>query len=310
VTARRPDIAIVYDRIRPEERLLFDAFERLGVEAEHRYAPHEVHALSGERAADLPLVALQRCVAQTRGLALTRVFEAHGVRVLNGSVTAAQCGDKLATSAALTSHGVPTPRTLVAFDHDAALDACDALGYPVVLKPTVGSWGRMVSRLSDRDAVEAVLEHKRALGGPEHGVIYLQEHVVKPGRDIRAFVVGDRVIAAIDRASDHWITNTARGAVASRRDVDDAIADLAGRAAAAVGGGILAVDLVESERGLLVLEVNHTMEFRNSIETTGVDIPAAIARHVLEVLESGGVTRPALGQEAAAAHATVLRAVA
>ena len=310
MSVRRPDVAIVYDRIRPEERLLFDAFERLGVAAEHRYAPHEVHALSGEGAGDLPAVALQRCVAQTRGLALTRVYEAHGVRVLNGSAVAAACGDKLATSAALGRHGVPTPRTMVAFDHDAALDACDRLGYPVVLKPTVGSWGRMVSRLSDRDAVEAVLEHKRALGGPEHGVIYLQEHVVKPGRDIRAFVVGGRVIAAIERASDHWITNTARGAIASRRELDDDVIDLAGRAAAAVGGGILAVDLVESERGLLVLEVNHTMEFRNSIETTGVDIPAAIARHVLEVLEGGAGARPGPVREAVAAHASVLRAVA
>ncbi len=310
MSVRRREVAIVYDRIRPEERLLFDAFERLGVEAERRYAPHEIHALSGERAGDLPTVALQRCVAQTRGLALTRVYEAHGVRVLNPSAVASACGDKLATSAALGRHGVPTPRTVVAFDHDAALEACERLGYPVVLKPVTGSWGRMVSRLSDRDAVEAVLEHKRALGGPDHGVIYLQEHVEKPGRDIRAFVVGGRVIAAIERASDHWITNTARGAVASRRELDDDVADLAGRAAAAVGGGILAVDLVESERGLLVLEVNHTMEFRNSIETTGVDIPAAIARHVLEVLEAGAVTWPGLDQEAVAAHAPALRAVA
>jgi len=310
VSVPRRDVAIVYDRMRPEERLLFDAFERLGVEAEPRYAPHEVHALCGARADDLPAVALQRCVSQTRGLALTRVYEAHGVTVVNGSAVAAACADKLATSAALGRHGVPTPRTMVAFDHDAALEACDRLGYPVVLKPTVGSWGRMVSRLSDRDAVEAVLEHKRALGGPEHGVIYLQEHVVKPGRDIRAFVVGGRVIAAIDRASDHWVTNTARGAVASRREVDDAIADLAGRAATAVGGGIVAVDLVESERGMLVLEVNHTMEFRNSIETTGVDIPAAIARHVLTELERAtddAVPRAEPGHEAAA-H--VLRAVA
>jgi [lysine-biosynthesis-protein LysW]---L-2-aminoadipate ligase len=306
-------VAIVYDRMRPEERLLFDAFERLGVAAEPRYAPHEIHALCGERADGLPAVALQRCVSQTRGLALTRVYEAHGVNVVNASAVAALCADKLATSAALGMHGVPTPRTMVAFDHDAALEACDRLGYPVVLKPTVGSWGRMVSRLSDRDAVEAVLEHKRALGGPEHGVIYLQEHVVKPGRDIRAFVVGGQVIAAIERASDHWVTNTARGAVASRRDVDDAIADLAGRAAAAVGGGIVAVDLVESERGMLVLEVNHTMEFRNSIETTGVDIPAAIARYVLAALEAGAghaVQQRSEPGLAAATRAPVLRAVA
>jgi len=281
----QPRVAVLYDRLRPEERLLFEAFERLGVDVERRYAPHERCTLSGEEAVAVAPVVVQRCVSQTRGLALTRIYEARGALVLNDSGVATVCGDKLATSAALARHGVPTPHTEIAFDVDTALEACERLGYPVVLKPTIGSWGRMVSRLADRDAVEAVLEHKRALGGPEHGVIYLQEHVRKPGRDIRAFVVGDAVVAAIDRASDHWITNTARGAIASRREVDDTIGDLALRAARAVGGGIVAVDLVESERGLLVLEVNHTMEYRNSIDTTGVDIPAAIARYALAALD-------------------------
>lgn len=278
-------VALVYDRLRPEERLLIEAFERLGVPLEKRYAPHERLELdvgAGERS---PQVVLQRCVGQTRGLALTRVYEARGDVVLNDSTVAATCGDKLATSAALARSGVPTPRTVVAFDPDQALALAEELGYPLVLKPVVGSWGRMVARCNDRDALEAVLEHKRALGGPDHGVLYLQEHVDKPGRDIRAFVVGDRVIAAIYRSAEHWITNTARGAVASQCSVDEAIRDIALRAAAAVGGGVVAVDLVESERGLLVLEVNHTMEFRNSIATTGVDIPLAIARYALEVAQ-------------------------
>jgi [lysine-biosynthesis-protein LysW]--L-2-aminoadipate ligase len=141
----------------------------------------------------------------------------------------------------------------------------------------------MVSRLSDADAVAAVLEHKEVLGGPAHRVIYLQEHVAKPGRDIRAFVVGDRVVAAIYRESDHWITNTARGGVARACPVDDGLSEIALRAARAVGAGVLAIDLVESDRGLLVVEVNHTMEFRNSIDATGVDIPAEVVRWVLEL---------------------------
>jgi len=276
-----PRIALVYDRLRPEEQLLIAAFERLGVPLEQRYAPHEAFDVGSGAgfSHDSPHVVLQRCVGQTRGLALTRLYEALGSRVLNDASVAATCSDKLATSAALERAGVPTPRTLMVFDADQAHAAADRLGYPVVLKPVVGSWGRMVSRLNDRDALEAVLEHKRALGGPDHGVFYLQEHVAKPGRDIRAFVVGDDVIAAIYRTSEHWITNTARGAQASNCPVDATIEDLARRAARAVGGGIVAVDLVESERGLLVLEVNHTMEFRNSIATTGVDIPAAIVRY-------------------------------
>jgi [lysine-biosynthesis-protein LysW]--L-2-aminoadipate ligase len=118
------------------------------------------------------------------------------------------------------------------------------------------------------------------LGGPSHKVHYVQEYVDKPGRDIRAFVVGERVIAAIYRNSDHWITNTARGAVATNCPLSSQLQSRALAAARAVGGGILAVDLVESEQGLLVVEVNHTMEFRNSVATTGVDIPAEVVDHV------------------------------
>jgi [lysine-biosynthesis-protein LysW]--L-2-aminoadipate ligase len=194
------------------------------------------------------------------------------------------CGDKLATNAALAKHKVPTPRTGVAFEVDAVLKLCEDFGYPIVMKPVVGSWGRMVSKLSDRDAVEAVLEHKEVLGGPQHKVYYIQEFVKKPGRDIRAFVVGDEVIAAIYRSSEHWITNTARGGTASNCPLYDELVKIALNAARAVGGGVVAIDLVESERGLLVVEVNHTMEFRNSVTTTGVDIPARVVRYAASLV--------------------------
>jgi len=155
------------------------------------------------------------------------------------------------------------------------------MGYPVVLKPAVGSWGRLLSRINDRDAAEAILEHKVTLGSFHHGAFYIQEYVRKPGRDIRSFVVGDETICAIYRDSPHWITNTARGGAASNCPVTPEIDALSRAAAKAVGGGVVAVDLLESERGMLVNEVNYTMEFRNSIDTTGVDIPARIVDYVL-----------------------------
>ncbi|MEW6422417.1 MAG: RimK family alpha-L-glutamate ligase, partial [Deinococcota bacterium] len=158
-------------------------------------------------------------------------------------------------------------------------------------KPTVGSWGRMVSRINDRDAAEAIIEHKEVLGGPQHGVFYVQELIHKPGRDIRAFVVGGECIGAIYRTSEHWITNTARGAKASNCPVTPEIAALATRAAAAVGGEIVAIDLVEDPQsqnawgGLLVIEINHTMEFKNSVGTTGVDIPRKMGEYALSLLK-------------------------
>ncbi len=278
-----PRIAIVYDRLRPEERLLFEAFERRNVPFDKLYAPKFTFDFSQPQVPRYDVV-LGRCVSQTRGLAISRIFSALGARVLNAPEVIETCGDKLATNAALARAGVPTPRTGVAFDTESALSLAERFGYPVVLKPTVGSWGRMVSRLNDQDALEAVLEHKETLGGPQHKVFYLQEFVQKPGRDIRAFVVGDEVVAAIYRTSAHWVTNTARGAVASNCPLYDELAEVSLRAARAVGGGVLAVDLLESERGLLVNEVNHTMEFRNSVTTTGVDIPALVVGYASSLL--------------------------
>jgi [lysine-biosynthesis-protein LysW]--L-2-aminoadipate ligase len=170
----------------------------------------------------------------------------------------------------------------VAFTSESALQAIEELGYPVVLKPVVGSWGRLLARINDRDAAEAVLEHKETLGSYQHSIFYIQEYIAKPGRDIRAFVVGDHTICAIYRASGHWITNTAKGGQASNCPVTPKLDALCHRAAQAVGGGVLAIDVLEDpDRGFLVNEVNHTMEFRNSIHTTGVDIPAVVARYVV-----------------------------
>ena len=281
VTAAAPSILVLYDRLRPEERMLFEAFERMGVGFAKVYAPHlGIDFAELDRFRELGRVVLQRCLSQTRGLGLTKIFEATGARVINSSEVVATCGDKLFTNVHLARDGIPTPRTAVAFDSETALELCEQLGYPVVMKPVVGSWGRLVSRLSDRDAVGAVIEHREMLGGPQHKVYYLQEYIEKPGRDIRAFVVGEEVVAAIYRHSSHWITNTARGATATNCPVTEEIEHLALSAARSVGGGILAVDLLESERGVLVAEVNHTMEFRNSVATTGVDIPGAVVNYL------------------------------
>lgn len=285
------ELAVLYDRIRPDEKMLFEALDELGVAYDKVYTPQLTVTFDEAGRARVPWkVAIERCVSQTRGHAVTRALEGFGVQVINPSHVIELCGDKLATNARLAAAGLPTPRTGVAFDGESALALMGEFGYPVVLKPTVGSWGRMVSRLNDRDAAEAVIEHKEVLGGPQHGVFYVQELVDKPGRDIRAFVVGGKCIGAIYRTSEHWITNTARGAKASNCEVTPQIADLAERSARAVEGQIVAIDLVEAPGrdnewgGLLVIEINHTMEFKNSVSTTGVNIPRTMAEYALGLL--------------------------
>ena len=282
------ELAVLYDRIRPDERLLFDALDGLGVPYDRVYVPQLTLTFDPAGGAAVPWkVAIERCVSQTRGHAVTRALEGFGVRVINPASVIELCGDKLATNARLHAEGLSTPRTGVAFGGEAALTLIGEMGYPLVLKPTVGSWGRMVSRLNDRDAAEAVIEHKEVLGGPQHGVFYVQELIEKPGRDIRAFVVGGVCIGAIYRSSAHWITNTARGATASNCPVTPEIGELAVRAAAAVSGQIVAIDLVEDpERGLLVIEINHTMEFKNSVSTTGVNIPRLMGEYALSLLDA------------------------
>ncbi len=273
-------IGILCSRVRVEERLIFQAFAQRGVEPERIVDGEVVLAVCAS-----PLhwdVVLDRSLSQSRAIAALRILEAGGMATVNTGAVVATCGDKVATSAALAGRHLPIPRTQVAFSREAALRAIEDIGYPVVVKPPVGSWGRMVARINDRDAAEAVLDHKQHLGTAQDNVYYLQEHVDKPGRDIRSFVVGDETICAIYRESEHWITNTARGGRAFNCPVSAEIDRLSRAAAEAMGGGVLAIDLLERRDGeLLVSEVNHTMEFRNSIETTGVDIPGRIADHVL-----------------------------
>ena len=271
-------IGLLHSLIRKEEKLLIEAFKNAGVEPimiDDRQLIMDFH-----RAPDIDIL-VERSINHSRALHALRLFESAGVRCMNSHKVAQICGDKLLTTAALKDNAVPQPECRVAFTEESALQAIEELGYPVVLKPAVGSWGRLLSKINDRDAAETVLEHKTVLGSYHHSIFYIQQYVEKKGRDIRSFVIGDECIAAIYRTSDHWITNTARGALASKCEVSAEVAEISLAAAQAVGGGIVAVDLFESDAGLLVNEVNYTMEFRNSIDTTGVDIPQCVASYVI-----------------------------
>ncbi len=227
-------------------------------------------------------VVLERCINHSRALHSLRLFESVGITCVNTYKVGNICGDKLLTSIALAENKIFQPEVRVAFTENSALLAIEDMGYPVVLKPAIGSWGRLISKINDRDAAEAILEHKKILGSYHHSIYYIQKYIEKKGRDIRSFVVGDECIAAIYRTSDHWITNTARGGIASNCEVTQELSDISLKAAEAVGGGVVAIDLFETEKGMSVNEVNYTMEFKNSIDTTGVNIPKIIVDYVLE----------------------------
>ncbi len=302
-------VGFLYSRLRVEEKLLLK-------ELESRPNVEVVRINDGNRYFDiseLPVdvdVVLERSISLSRGLYVSRMFEAHGVPVVNPSNVAEKCGDKYITSQILAQRGIPTPRVLMAFDSDTALQATDEMGYPCVLKPVVGSWGRLLARVDSHEMAEAVIEHKASLG-VNHKVFYVQEYINKPGRDIRAFVIGDEVIGAIYRSSENWITNTARGGVATNCPLTPELEQICRQTARAMGGGLLAVDLFETEDSFTVNEVNHTMEFRNSIETTGVNIPARMVDYIIAQAENGMAEKriqPDVWQSSAATLSSTQRA--
>jgi [lysine-biosynthesis-protein LysW]--L-2-aminoadipate ligase len=285
-------VGILFSRVRAEEKLLFEEFAKRGVDLELLDDGQLIFEITqGPRFSnqfnDFDVV-VERCISHARALYSLHILNDRGIQTVNTARVSDTCGNKLQTTSALTRAGVPQPRCLVAYTPESALQAIEELGYPVVLKPAVGSWGRLLSKINDREAAEAILEHKEVLGSYHHSIFYIQEYVAKPQRDIRAFVIGNETIAAIYRDSAHWITNTARGGKASNCPITPELDAICVAAARAVGGGVVAIDVFEDpDRGLLVNEVNYTMEFRNSIAPTGVNIPARYVDFALKVGKEG-----------------------
>lgn len=273
-------VGFLYTRLRVEEKHLLDEMEkRPGVEV--------VRINDGDHYFDIAQlpeqvdVLFERSISYSRGVYISKIYQANGVTVVNTPEVAERCGDKYVTSQILTREGIPTPKVYMAFDEESALQAVEAMGYPCVLKPVVGSWGRLLAKVENRSMAESLIEHKATLG-VNHQVFYIQEYINKPGRDIRAFVIGDKPICAIYRASENWITNTARGGVATNCPLTPELNDICRRTAQAMGGGLLAIDVFETSSGYTINEVNHTMEFRNSITTTGVNIPEKMVDYVIQ----------------------------
>ena len=280
-------LGVLYSRVRVEEKWLFEDLDRRAIPYEKIDDRDATFDLTDPAPWLKYDVILERCISYVRGLYGTQLLNSWGIPTVNMAHVAATCGDKVVTSAALSKAGVPQPRIKVAFTPESALLAIEELGYPVVLKPAVGSWGRLLSKINDRDAAEAILEHKDTLGSYQHSIFYIQEYITKPGRDIRAFVIGDQTICAIYRSSQHWITNTALGGLGEVCPITPELNALCVKTAKAVGGGVLAIDVLEDpHRGYLINEVNHTMEYHTLTPITGVNVAGLIVDYCLEVAKN------------------------
>jgi [lysine-biosynthesis-protein LysW]--L-2-aminoadipate ligase len=271
------NVGILYSRIRRDEKLLLSELRDRGHEVtkidvrKERFGVHEPPEVF--EGVD---IVVDRCLATSRSRYVTRFVDAYDVPVVNDPETAAICADKARNSLALAEAGVPTPATEVTFTKESAMESIEEFGYPCVLKPVIGSWGRLMAKIDSRDAAEAILEHKETLGHYEHKVFYIQEFVEKPGRDIRVVATDGEPVAAMARSSDHWLTNAAQGAETEPIEITEEMADFVERASDAVGGGLLGVDLMETGDSYTVHEVNHTVEFKALNEVSDVDVPAAV----------------------------------
>jgi [lysine-biosynthesis-protein LysW]--L-2-aminoadipate ligase len=274
------------DRIRPDERMVIEAAKRKDVDLKVHNVDELVFATAQGQDVEFESVILQRVMSYFKSMHVTALLENSGIRVVNSFSAALVCGNKLLTSIALSKAGIPTPKTVVAFAEESAIRALDKIGYPSILKPVVGSWGRLIAPLKDVDSTKAILETREYMF-PLYQVFYIQEMIQNLIRDIRCFVIGDHAVAAIYRysAPGEWRTNVARGGRAEACPITPELEELCVKAVKAVGGGAFGVDMMETSNGLVVHEVNYTTEFKATTETTGVDIAGLMLDYMIDMVK-------------------------
>lgn len=280
-------LGLLYTILTPEVSMLLAAAEKRGIAVEKVLDAHLVQDLDrpSKHFGKGVSAIVQRSSSFSRSLYGTAALEAAGYKVINSHAVQSLCGDKALTTLAFARAKIPTPKTKLAYTPEGAMQAIKDVGYPAVLKPVVGSWGRLLAKVNDDDAANAMLEHKNELGSYMHKIFYVQEYVEKHGRDIRAIVVGDEVVVAYYRnsADGGWITNIAHGGKGTALKMTSELRELCLKAAKCVGGGILGIDVFETKRGLMVNEVNHGVEFKGAFAATGIDIAGKMVEYAASI---------------------------
>jgi [lysine-biosynthesis-protein LysW]--L-2-aminoadipate ligase len=281
------EVCIIYDKVRFEEKALYEKAQSKGIKSQIVDAK-TITIGTDSKKKDFMLgdIILQRSISHYRGLYLTACLEFLDFKVINRFKVSEMCGNKLITSIALAKNKIPTPKTQFAFSAESAQETIRKTGFPLVLKPIVGSWGRGIFPLRDRETASMILEMREEDDSPLSRIYYVQEMIDRPPRDMRCIVVGDQAVTAIYRysAQAEWRTNVARGGKVELAPITKDVEDLALKAAKAVGGGILGVDMMEDkDRGLIVHEVNSTVEFHGAASVSRADIPGAIIDYAVKI---------------------------
>ena len=279
---------ILFDKLRFEEKALYNTAIKKGFDVkliDSRNIIIDTDDLDSNEF-EFGDVLLQRSISHFRGQFLTYCLELCGYNVINSSRIGEICGNKLLTSMILKKNDIPTPKSYFSFNSDSAfnfISTIDLEQNPLVFKPVIGSWGRGVFPVRNKEIGKIIVEMRQESTSPFSSIFYFQELIHRPPRDIRCIVVGEKLIAAVYRYSsdDEWRTNVAKGGKAELIEVTSELEELALKAARAVGAGVLGIDMMEDEkRGLVVHEINNTVEFRGASLATGIDIADMIIEYV------------------------------
>lgn len=282
-----PILSLLYDRIRTEEKLIINTAEKKGIEL-RPIDVKDLHLVITDPNKDKEIfgdVAIERCVSYFRGLHLTAILEGKGIKVINPYSIMSICGNKMLTSILLAKNGIPTPKTIIAFTKEEALKAIEEIGFPAVIKPVFGSWGRLIAQVKDKDIAQVILEHREEINNPLYQIYYIQEMIERPPRDIRCIVIDNEIIASIYRYSspEDWRTNIARGGRAEVCNLTEDMKEIILKTSEIIGGGVLGIDAMESKNGIVIHEVNATVEFKGAMSATGIDIPGKIIEYALKL---------------------------
>jgi len=278
-------ISIVFDRLRTEEKMLQKEAAELGHTAEMLDAKiTQINTDTKKSDLELGDVVLERCVSYFRGLHFTSALEFLDIPVLNKFDVASICGNKMFMTLLLKKNNIPTPKTYFSFSSQSATENLEKVGYPLVIKPVIGSWGRGVIPIKDKDTMDAVVEVREITDSPHDRIYYLQEVVKRPPRDIRIITIGDEPIAGMYRkSSGGFKTNIALGADPEICEITKEMEEMAIKASQAMGGGILGIDMMEDEeKGIVVHEVNNTVEFKGLAKVAKRNIPKEMIEFALD----------------------------
>jgi [lysine-biosynthesis-protein LysW]--L-2-aminoadipate ligase len=278
-------VGVVYDLARKDEKMIVNALNNVGAKVKLIDSRREYFILSKEEKKDEDVdIYFQRSISYFRALYFNYILEKFlEAKVVNSYETYLLCGNKLLTTVNFVKNEIPTPKTSVSFDSDSALEIASKQGFPLVLKPIFGSWGRMIAPLNDLESAKAIVETRQMMH-PIYQIYYIQERIKNLQRDLRVVVIEDKAIAAEYRyaTNGEWRTNLAKGGKAVKAEITEEVEKIVEKIVKAFGKGIYGVDLMESERGLLVHEVNPNVEFKGVSEVSKIDVAKEIANYLLK----------------------------